>query len=447
VVDYKARLVVKGFHQREGIDYDELYAPTVDKSTLRLFLSIVAVHDLELHQLDVRNAFVNASLKHTIHIQHPPGHDPHDGTCLLLHKALSGLKQSPHEWHEHLRTALQSLGFTVCHADPALFVLEREGNLLYLLVHVDDMLLASSSLPMVTAVKAEIAGLFKVRDLGEASVFLGIRIQRDRKARTLRISQPLIVQDLIIKYDLAHARPTYVPLNPAEKLVREGELCDDVQLFQELLGSCLYLSMCTRPELAHAVGVLARFMIHPTRPAMRALMHLARHVATTPDLGIVYGPKGELHAYTDSSFADDESTRRSTTGFYVSYGGGAVDWRSTLQRTIALSSTEAEYMAASACVRDVLWIRMLMRELRLPVACIPIMADNQSCQALMKREAVKQRSKHIDIIYHHARDQVRRGIVAFKHVGTAAMYADCLTKAVPQSKFDLCRYNMGMRMP
>jgi hypothetical protein len=170
-----------------------------------------------------------------------------------------------------------------------------------------------------------------------------------------------------------------------------------------------------------------------------------RYLSGTVEHGIVYGSSSSFEGYTDASFGNDPDTRRSTTATLFLLNGGALNWHSTLQRTVALSTTEAEYMAASAAVREALFLRNILRDLGVQVSPIPIMADNQGCIALMSAEAIKQRSKHIDIQYHFAREHVRDGTVVFKYVSTHYMHADSLTKVVPVHKFLACKTNMGMR--
>jgi transposase InsO family protein len=445
ILRYKARLVAKGFLQRPGIDFDDVSAPTPDRATLRAVIAMAASRDWELHVVDVKNAFLHADMKEELYLRQPPGFDTGDGRVCRLRKALYGLRQAPHDWRERLERELVSLGFTVADSDPSLFILRTRTSVLHLLVHVDDMLLASPDAALINRIKQHFARLFGIRDLGEASVFCGFTIERDRHARTVKLSQPRLCAELVDKHGMTKAKPASVPMSPDTNLVREGVPMRDPKRYMELVGSLLYLATCTRPDIAQAVGVLARFMSAPTDEHWHAARHVVRYLSGTVEHGIVYGSSSSFEGYTDASFGNDPDTRRSTTATLFLLNGGALNWHSTLQRTVALSTTEAEYMAASAAVREALFLRNILRDLGVQVSPIPIMADNQGCIALMSAEAIKQRSKHIDIQYHFAREHVRDGTVVFKYVSTHYMHADSLTKVVPVHKFLACKTNMGMR--
>ena len=448
VARFKARLVAKGFKQRAGIDYDELFAPVCDRSTMRAFLSMVASDDLELQQLDVKNAFLNAVLsgKHTLHMHQPPGFQVGDSSLVCeLHKAIYGLKQAPHAWYEHMKADLLDLGFTVADADPALFILRKGTEVLRLLVHVDDMLLASKSTALVNSVKSMLAGKFDVRDLGDARLFCGIAIERDRAGRTLKIHQLSACTDLAVKFDMTAGKACKVPLDPSNRLVREGVSMHDPVRYQELVGALLYLSTCTRPDIAHSVGVLSRYMAAPTDEHWRAALRVLRYVYSTRSMGIVYGKSAELHGYCDADFAGDIDTARSTTGYVFLLNGGAIHWQSRLQQTVALATTEAEYMSASNATREALWLRTLVADLGVPVATVRMHTDNQSALAQMHHQSVKRKSKHIHVMYHFIREHIQRSTVTFAYVATNMMWADFLTKALLPLPFLACIMNIGMR--
>ena len=201
---YKARLVAKGFRQLEGVDFTEVFAPVSKHATLRALLARVAHHDMELHQLDIKTAFLNGQLEEEVYVEQPPGYAGGGaGKVCRLHRALYGLKQAPRAWHKRLSEELESLGFTASSADAGLYTkLDVEAGSVYVIVYVDDMLIAADSMKAVDAFKETITAAFDAHDLGEAAHFLGMAITRDRTARTIKLDQRTMAAQLVSKYGL-----------------------------------------------------------------------------------------------------------------------------------------------------------------------------------------------------------------------------------------------------
>ena len=443
---HKARLVVKGFHQREGIDYDEVFAPVSKYSTLRTVLAIAADLDLEIHQLDIKTAFLNGKLDEDVYIQQPPGYnyDNPDLAC-KLNKALYGLKQASRAWHRTLKTEIESMGFKESTADPGLFI-KPSSPPAYLLIYVDDILVITNNTSMLNSVKNQISTAFETRDLGPATFFLGIDIIRDRTTKTIKLTQTRHTTDLLSKFNMEKSKPFDTPSSIAIKLTADGEPLDTKEHpYSTLIGSLMYLASCTRPDIAQAVGALARYMSKPTTTHWTAAKHVLRYLAGTTDYGIIFTPSDStLNAYCDANHAGDIDTRRSTTGYVFTFNNGAITWSSRLQPTVAASTTEAEYMAAASTVKEALWLRKLFTDLDLHIACIDIKSDSQSAIHMLKNPVISLRSKHIDIVHHFARERVARGEVNFFYIPTDSMVADILTKPVPTNKFKFCRDAMGI---
>jgi len=443
---FKARLVVKGFHQREGVDFNEIYAPVSKYATLRALLACVAGQDWELHQLDVRTAFLQGELEEEVYVQQPPGYEERGGKVCRLRRALYGLKQAPRAWHQRLKKELESNGFIESAADPGLFI----GGKALLLVYVDDLLIAAPDAATVDAVKKTLLAAFDARDLGSAEYFLGMRIERRRAARTLKLTQERLATELVEKYGLADGKKKTTPMSVALKLrAGIGEPLDRGSYdYASLVGSLLYLSVCTRPDIAFAVGVLSKFMANPTTAHWHAAKAVLRYVAGSIGTGITYGgggTGGDAHGYCDADYAGDMDTRRSTTAYVFLINGGAVSWASRRQATVAASTTEAEYMAAAAAAKEALWLRTLLRELGAPHKVINIYADNQSAIKVINNPITSARSKHIDVAYHFVRERAARGEIAFTYIPTAEMVADALTKALPEPKHTFCCKGMGVQ--
>ena len=216
--------------------------------------------------------------------------------------------------------------------------------------------------------------------------------------------------------------------------------------YTNLIGSLLYLSVCTRPDIAQAVGVLSKYMKEPTTVHWQVAKGVLRYVAATREQSIVYGTEpNTVVGYCDADYAGDLDTRRSTTGFVFILNGGAITWLSKRQPTVAVSTTEAEYIAAAQATKEALWLRILLTDLGVSITTFQIMADNQSALKLLKNPVFSMRSKHIDVVYHFARERVARWEVEFSYIRTEDMLADMFTKAVPSNKFQICCDGIGVK--
>jgi hypothetical protein len=442
---YKARLVAKGFRQREGIDYEEVFAPVSKYVTVRAMLALAAAEDLEIDQLDIKTAFLYGELEEDVWVQQPPGYEIGDSNMAChLRKSLYGLKQAPRVWHGKLSEKLAEMDFKSSAADPALFI-KSSSPPVYLLTYVDDILAITSDKKALADTKAKILDTFEARDLGPATFFLGMDIHRDRQARTISLGQSRLTMDLLDKYGMMECKSLSTPLSSSIKLTKDGDPLDTtIYGYSQLIGSLMYLSICTRPDIAQAVGALARYMASPTVTHWQAAKGVLRYIAGTRNYGITF--RGlDLEAYCDADYAGDLDSRRSTTGYVFTLGGGAISWSSKLQPTVAASTTEAEYMAAASAIKEGLWLRTLLSEINLEGSVnIIIYADNQSAIKLLKNPVFSMRSKHIDVIYHFARERVARKDVEFKYIPTTEMVADALTKPLPSVKFSYCRTHMGI---
>lgn len=463
---YKARLVAKGFRQREGVDFEDVFAPVSKGSTLRALLSVVAVEDLHLHQLDIKTAFLNGKLTEEVWVEQPEGFQQQDSSFSChLQRALYGLKQAPRAWFTELRTALQQLGFQQSAADPALFSSMQGEHSVIILVYVDDLLIAASSMPAITTAKQSLLQRFEGRDLGEAKCFLGLEISRDRQRRTLSLHQHRYSSALVARTGLQHSKPNAVPYCNS-KLSSTGEPLDAAsqQQYSSIVGSLMYAVTCTRPDMAFSVGSLARFMARPTQQHMVAAKSAVRYLAGTAHYGLLFGSsKHSLTAYSDADFAGCPDTYRSTTGYTFLLHGASISWSSKRQPVVSVSTAEAEYYAAAAAVREAAAMRKLNTDLPLlntnskafstasssnPAACssstVPLCTDNQATAALLHNQVSNHRAKHIGVQYSFAREAVERGEVAIHYVPSGEQLADILTKPLQVAKFSAARAALGV---
>jgi hypothetical protein len=439
----KSRLVVQGFSQREGIDYDETFAPVAKVTTFRLMLALSKVLSLEIHQLDVDSAFLYADLDEDVYVKPPPGMSIKSGYCLKLLKSLYGLKQAPRNWNKNIVDHIKSIGFTQCVLDNCLFV-KTDGDETYLIsLYVDDILIAGSDPSKIDQIKSEFTQRYEMKDLGELNYYLGMKVTRT--AEYIQLDQHRYTLDILSKYD--HLLKEFGNKNyatPMEKDLKlrkfEANMMNDKQReyverfpYQNIVGALLYLSINTRPDISYAVGVLARFCKNPNFRACKALLRVLIYLRGTAERGIRYtGDDLNVYAYSDADWAGDLDSRRSTTGYVVYAAGGPIAWQSKLQTTIAVSTMEAEYMAAFGAIQELIWTKGVLSELEFAyVGPMILHMDSKSAMALAKNPTHHKRSKHIDIKYHWLREHTyEHGTVDLEHCATEDMVADVMTKSL-----------------
>ena len=440
---FKARLVARGFSQQYGIDYEETFAPTLRFDSLRMLLAIAAHDDLHIHQMDVVSAYLAGRLEEEIYMEPPEGL-PHDSTkrmaCRLI-KGLYGLKQSGRVWNNTFRSTLTSLGFSRLVGDNSVFLNGDSGVIIAL--YVDDLLIFSKEIEPINSVKAALHKAYKMKDLGEADVCLGIQIRRNRKNRTLTIDQHAYVTKVLKEFGMEDSKPVSTPIDSYEyiKPALEGEPMADQLEYQKAVGSLMYAMTATRPDLAFVVGKFSQFCHSPSARNRAGLQRVFRYLKGTKDLKITYSGASRtgVFGYTDSDFAADPTGRKSTHAYVFALAGGPISWCSRKQRTTSTSTTEAEYIGCCNAAKQAAWITIWLKGARftrflnhLPVQ---LLADNQSSMRLSKNAEFHSRTKHIDVQYHYIREAIEDGLVTVSYIPTNEMAADSLTKPLPREQF------------
>jgi len=445
------RWVAKGYSQRPGVDFFETDTTTIKYSTLRLMLAAAAEEDLEVHVIDYDSAFLNGELGETVYVEQPEGYSTGGHEVCLMHKAIYGLKQAPRTWQKCQQAAFQQLGLQPCAADPNLYYAEIVHGRVYVPVYVDDNMVVCP-VGVLAATKEALLSLFPGKDLGPIKQYVGWQVQRNRPKRQLFVSQTRYAQELVARFGLADATAAATPLPTSKPLPERAERADPAveKLYRSAVGGAGHLANCTRGDIAHALSVLARYMACPRQEHLDLAMHLLRYIKGTAHYGITYGRNtdGAL-GYCDADWgSEDTDARRSTSGVALLYNGGAISWQSRLQRTVAVSTMEAEYQAAALAVREALHLRQLLVVMgKCPQGPLAMRTDSTSALALLTSSSVSQRSKHIDVQHHFARDRVLAGDVVFTFCPSKQMVADALTKRVSREVFEFCCSNMGIGPP
>jgi hypothetical protein len=449
---YKARITPKGFMQRFGVDYFEVYASTGMYKTMRVFFSVVASRDMELRQLDVPQAFTQAPLDEDVYMEMPEGFEE-DGMVCHLKKSLYGLKQSPRNWWLLVSGFLvDTLGFTATVSDPCLFwKLTSSGQRILLFLFVDDMQVAFDKADEREWAEAhnQLKERFNITDLGESKLMLGMRITRDRPARTIKLDQELYVSKALEKFGLDQCTLKRTP--GSNNQVDSDELASDLdqpcelKLYQEKVGTLLYAAISTRPDISFAVNKLTQRMQAPTIRDARACDRVFRYIAGTKTLGLLFGRQRvddssqgpsstvSITAYADADWASDRIDRKSITGWIAMINGDPVSWASKKQKVVSQSSCEAELYAEAAAINETKWLNGLLGEIGVSQSTSPLIyGDNQSTQALSKNGIKSERTKHVAIKYAFIHDEVSNGRVRLQWVPSAEQLADILTKPLAQ---------------
>ena len=456
VIRFKARWVVRGFEQREGIDFDEVFASVVKPMSYKALFAIVAAEDMELEQMDVKTAFLYGNIDREIYVEQPHGFLDEKNSakvCRLL-KALYGLKQSPRIWYNTLSTFLTGLGYAPLNADTSIF--QHKGTIVA--IYVDDLLIAGRDKAAIQDLKNRLSKEFEMADLGPCQHYLGMKVTRDRANRKLFLSQEAYLEKVLKDFDMSDCKPKDVPMPTSMKLrpVEEGYVADAElkSIYQSAVGSLMYAMLGTRPDIAYAVSSVSRFSANPTPEHMTAVKHILRYLKATIDMQLTYsGDLSNLEGYTDADWAGCAATARSTSGYVFNIGSGAISWCSKRQGTVALSTCEAEYVAQALAARESVWLRTLLDELNPKSASGPessnpqpvmIYGDNQSAIALAKNPQFHARTKHIHISHHYCREKMAAGEISLEYVPSELQVADALTKALPGPGFRVFREEMGL---
>ncbi|KAL5758013.1 hypothetical protein ACOSP7_020624 [Xanthoceras sorbifolium] len=443
---YKARLVAKGFTQTYGIDYGETFAPVAKLNTIRVLLSLAVNLNWKLHQMDVKNAFLNGELAEEVYMKGPPGleNDYGDKVCKLK-KSLYGLKQSPRAWFERFTKAVKRFGYTQCQADHTLFVHHATGVITILIVYVDDIIMTGNSEEEIQKLKSFLAKEFEIKDLGSMKYFLGMEVARSKAG--ICINQRKYILDLLKETGMTACKPADTPMDYTTKLglIEESPPVDKGR-YQRLVGKLIYLSH-TRPDIAFPVSTVSQFMNSPNEEHMGAVLRILRYLKMTPGQGICFkkSEDRDVRIFTDADWAGSVVDRRSTSGYCSYVWGNLVTWRSKKQSVVSRSSVEAEFRAMAHGICEGIWLQRLLNELKVPmVKPMELLCDNQATISIAKNPVHHDRTKHVEIDRHFIKEKIEAGSVKISYTPTNSQTADVFTKALPRASFEGLCSKLGM---
>jgi len=476
ITKYKARLCCHGGQTIKGVHYDESFSPVVAWSTVRLMLTLSEVYGWHARQIDFVLAFPQAKVKTDIYMNVPEKfrvdskgamildekapHPSKQDSCVKLIQNVYGLVDASFTWHQHISKGLEDFGFKRSQTDPCLFI---KGNILFIL-YVDDAVCLTPNKADADKLIVNLANKgYILTDEGPLSAYLGIQVER-LSGNRISMKQPAFIDRIIEQCNLKDQRMHDTPADAILHRDEDGAERKTEFHYRSIIGQLNYLAATTRPEITFAVHQCARFCENPKMSHEKAVKRIIRYLKRTRDQGIIMQideSKG-IECFVDADFAGGfrkENTKNprdclSRTGYVIKYAGCPIVWSSKLQSTIALSTTEAEYMALSTAAREVIYLINLTDELKShgvdlitskPKICVTIFEDNAGAIELAKLPKLRPRTKHLAIQYHHFRSWTMKGLdgsdpkIQVKHIITDKQQADIFTKPLPRQQFQVLR--------
>ena len=449
---FKARLVADGNTQKYGVDFDRIFATVVKTQTIRLVLIIAAARDYNLTSIDITQAYLQAELKEDLFMRVPPGVQRFDsaGQPLVckLRRSLYGLKQAGREWAVLFSSFLVDWGMTRSTIDVCLYTYSEADSILLVLIYVDDALIVDNSSKLRGRFVSDLGKRFPTEDKHDLVWILNVTISRDRAARTLTMSQSLYVTDLLTKFsvyvDAAHTRHFDSPAEeglvlssddqPVAGSSEHDEMSDFREPYMSIVGGLLWLANMTRPDIGYISSQLARFLTNPASSHFKAAIRVLLYLRDTAERNLVFSPAADrgFETYVDSSWG----TRFSCSGAMLFYHGCLFHFFSKMQRSVTLSSAEAEFFGAMLAAKEMMFVRELLIDLGITLDGPSMLyCDSKSAVEMAFDPVAFKKTKHILRAAEFLRDLVAREVITLRHVPGSTMVADLLTKATSRQIF------------
>ncbi|KAJ9557211.1 hypothetical protein OSB04_011825, partial [Centaurea solstitialis] len=450
---FKARLVAKGFTQTHGIDYDETFSPVAMLKSFRILMAVSAYFNYEIWQMDVKTTFLNGKLTEDVYMQQPEGFvDPKNPNkvCKLL-KSIYGLKQASRSWNLHFDERINEFGFTKSEFEPCVYTKFNGSIVTFLVLYVNDILLIGNDVPTLQSVKAWLSRCFQMKYLGEAAYILATLAKHS-------LSQSTYIDKVLKRFRMDESKKGFIPMQHGIVLSKAqcSESSQDKDRMKSIpyasaIGSIMYAMLCTRPDVAYSVSVTSRYQQNPGEAHWVAVKNILKYLRRTKEMFLVFGGSEDeisVTGYTDASFQTDRDDFRSQSGYVFTLNGGAISWKSSKQDTIADSTTEAEYIAASDAAKEAVWLRNFITDLRVVASIsrpVDIYCDNSGAVAQAKEPREHHKSRHVLRKFHLIREIIGRGDVRICKIPTDENVADPLTKPLARVKHESHANSIGMQ--
>ena len=444
---YKARLCARGFTQSKGDDYDETFAPVVRIATVRILLALTANLNYRVTQMDIVTAYLYSKLDKIIYMKPPPGMELLDkdlevsNHTLVLEKGIYGLKQAGYLWNQEIRSCLLEIGLLQSTFDPGLYYKKAGNEYMFVTVYVDDILVSTAREDWRNDFEKELAKRYKTKLLGEVRSILGAIVECNPNNGTITIQQSNHASELGMKYEVQNMGQQMVPIDGGTRL-EKGEHGETINDYRKALGSVMYISLVSRPDISYAVNYLGRFSGCCDQRHWKTLKGLLNYVYHTREAKLQFKKSeiNEIKLCVDASHISEES--HGVTGYIIYYADNPIIWKSKKQRVVALSSMEAEIVALSDAIKEVAWLRDLLMQLGFNEPTITIHEDNQACIAVSKNATVNDRTRHLMARTEFIRSKLNEWKVNWKYTPTKQQVADGLTKGLSRKQFEEMRKSM-----
>lgn len=399
--------------------------------------------------MDVKTAFLNGSLSENVYIFPPEGTKFKPNVVLKLKKSLYGLKQSSKCWNDEINKFLLDINFVRSDNDFCLYILTCKNEKMFLLIYVDDIILAGTNLKLLDKIKLKLMNRFKMKDKGDLKHFLGLSIHYNREEGILRIEQSMYIESVLKRFNMNKCKGSNIPIDPKLKV----DLCNDNSKitdkpFRELVGCLMYLMLGSRPDICFSVNFFSRFQDKASDETWTYLKRILRYLKDNLNVGLEYHRNENnlnLWCYVNADWGGDTVDRKSTSGYVFKVFGNTLAWYTKKQTSVSLSTTEAELIALCFSVREDLWLQKLFVDLGVEFNKIVFFEDNQGCISLIRNPCNNRRVKHIDLKFQFVCDHVKTGLIHLVYIDTLNQQADVLTKGLPRPLFNKCKDMLGLR--
>ncbi|KAF8747055.1 Reverse transcriptase (RNA-dependent DNA polymerase) [Rhizoctonia solani] len=440
-VRYKAQLVVQGFSQQPGIDFDKTFAPVVQLDSICTLVSLANNNNWDVQQLDVNAAYLHAPIKEDLYMQQIPYFNDGTDRVLKLKQSIYGLKQAGQMWNKFYNTKLKTIGYKPCLTNACVYQRIQELNgeqyVSIIATHVNDSIVITLTNHTNFAI-SELLNIFNMRNLGPICHFLGITFKRNCKQGIMHLNQTAYINSLAEFAGLKDAYPANTPLSPSVQLTRfEGT--KPKFNYGTYIGKLLYAALCTCPDIAFAVAHLAQFTLCYGPAHVTQIKRVICYLLGTPTLGLTYCRSAKDFGkigYSNADWGSNLIDCKSVSGHVFMLGGAAISWSAKKQATVALSTMEAKYMLLAHACTQALWLCQFFEELHLYAdAPTLILSNNIAALTLSVESQYHGCSKHINIQHHFMRNIIKQHKVSTLYVPTHENLANAFTKALLAPQF------------
>ena len=437
------------FKRKLKADYFDTYSPVSRITSIRTLIAIASLNNMEIHQMDVKTAFLNGELDEEIYMEQPEGfvvQGQENKVCKLV-KSLYGLKQAPKQWHEKFDHTMLSHRFKINECDKCVYIKTYADSCVFVCLYVDDMLIMGTSKDVIMSTKKLLSSIFDMKDLGLADVILGIQIKRNNEGYIL--TQSHYVEKILNKYDQSNCKVAVTPFDANCKLKKNiGDAVSQLQ-YSQVIGSLMYLMNATRPDIAYSVSRLSRYTSNPGKDHWEALVRVLRYLKYTITYGLHYTKYPPvLEGYSDANWISDNTETKSTSGYVFTLGGAAISWKSSKQTCIARSTMESEFIALDKAAEEAEWLRNFLEDIPVwhkPVTAICIHCDSMAAQARAKSNIYNGKSRHIRRRHNTIKQLLSSGVISIQYIKSKANLADPLTKGLPREQVKFTSRGMGLK--